>query len=170
LTHYDFDHVGGLAELARRGLSAPVYAADPDASFLEGRRPALTNHKRLLQRLLGPLLEVPDLRVERVGDGERVGPFDAYHTPGHTQGHVAYEHEERSALFVGDLVIERDGRLRASPWLLSEDTTAVAESVVSLADRAPAAEVLATGHGTPLREKGSVTLARLAEEAAGRTP
>ena len=97
------------------------------------------------------------------------GPFDAYRTPGHTPGHVAYEHDERSALFVGDLVLERDGRLRASPWLLSYDTQAVAESIVDLADRAPAAELLAMGHGDPVREGGSVTLARLAAAATRRS-
>jgi glyoxylase-like metal-dependent hydrolase (beta-lactamase superfamily II) len=169
LTHYDLDHVGGLAGLARRGLDAPVYAADPDASQVEGGSPSLASRKGLLQAALRALVEVPDLRVERVEDGDRVGPFDAYRTPGHTPGHVAYEHDDRSALFVGDLVLERDGLLRASPWLLSADTRAVAESVVSLADRAPAAELLAMGHGEPVREKGSVVLARLAEVAARRT-
>ncbi|ESS07138.1 MAG: Zn-dependent hydrolase [uncultured archaeon A07HB70] len=169
LTHYDVDHVGGLAELARRGLDAPVYAADPDAGQVRGDKPSLANRKGLAQRLTGPLVEVPDLRVERVDDGERVGPFDVYHTPGHTAGHVAYEHEGRSSLFVGDLVIARGGRLRVSPWPVSRDTDAVAESVVSLADRAPAAELLAMGHGTPVAERGSVVLARLAAAAARRT-
>ena len=98
---------------------------------------------------------MPDLRVERVDDGERVGPFDVYYTPGHTAGHVAYEHEERSSLFVGDLVIARDGRLRVSPWPVSHDTDAVAASVVSLADRAPAAEVLAVGHGRRSQSAGA---------------
>lgn len=170
LTHYDFDHVGGLAGLERRGLDAPVYAADPDAAWTEGTdSPPFTNHKGLLQRAMGPLLDATSLRVERVADGDRIGPFDAYRTPGHTPGHVAYEHDERSALFIGDLVLERDGRLRASPWLMSYDTRAVAESIVDLADRAPAAELLAMGHGDPIQENGSVTLARLAEEAARRT-
>jgi glyoxylase-like metal-dependent hydrolase (beta-lactamase superfamily II) len=169
LTHYDVDHVGGLAGLERRGLDAPVYAMDPDAGHVEGATaPPLTNHKGLVQRATAPLVEATGLRVERVADGDRVGGFDVYHTPGHTPGHVAYEHDGLSALFVGDLVVEREGRLRASPWLLSYDTAAVAESVVSLADRAPAAELLAMGHGTPVEEKGSVVLARLAEVAARR--
>jgi glyoxylase-like metal-dependent hydrolase (beta-lactamase superfamily II) len=170
LTHYDLDHVGGLASLERRGLDAPVYAADPDATWVEGEgRPPPTTHKGLLQQAMGLLLDPTSLPVERVADCDRVGPFDAYRTPGHTPGHVAYEHDERSALFVGDLVLEREGRLRASPWLLSYDTRAVAESIVDLADRAPAAELLAMGHGDPVEEKGSVVLARLAEEAARRT-
>ena len=169
LTHYDVDHVGGLAALARRGLDAPVYAADPDAGHVEGSTPPAFDRKGLVQRLTGPLVEVPDLRVERVDDGERVGPFDAYHTPGHTPGHVAYEHEERSSLFVGDLVVALGGRLRASPWPVSSDADAVLSSIVSLADRAPAAELLAMGHGTPVTERGSVVLARLAAAAARRT-
>jgi glyoxylase-like metal-dependent hydrolase (beta-lactamase superfamily II) len=170
LTHYDVDHVGGLAGLERRGLDAPVHAADPDATWVEGESgPPLTTHKGVVQRAMGVLLDRTSLPVERVADGDRIGGFDVYRTPGHTPGHVAYEHDERSALFVGDLVIERAGRLRASPWLLSDDTRAVAESIVDLADRAPAAELLAMGHGEPVEERGSVNLARLAEEAARRT-
>jgi glyoxylase-like metal-dependent hydrolase (beta-lactamase superfamily II) len=169
LTHYDVDHVGGLAGLERRGLDAPVHAADPDATWVEGEGgPPPTTLKGLLQRATGVFVEPTGLPVERVADGDRIGPFDAYRTPGHTPGHFAYEHDERSALFVGDLVVEREGRLRASPWFLSDDTRAVAESIVDLADRAPAAELLAMGHGDPVDEKGSVNLARLAERAAVR--
>lgn len=170
LTHYDLDHVGALAGLARRGLDAPVFAAEPDAGQVEGDHLGVgSGRKALLQRAAAGLVPVPDLAVERVVDGDRIGPFDAYHTPGHTPGHVAYEHEALSSLFVGDLVVERNGRLRAPPWALNDDARAVAESIVSLADRAPAAELLAMGHGDPIPERGSVTLARLAEVAARRT-
>jgi glyoxylase-like metal-dependent hydrolase (beta-lactamase superfamily II) len=169
LTHYDVDHVGALADLARDGLDAPVVAADPDAGHLAGgTRPPLSNHKGLFQRALAPLVERPDLRVERVDDGEAVGSFDVYRTPGHTPGHVAYVHDGLATGFVGDLVFEREGRLRASPWLLSYDADAVLESIESLADRAPAFEALCMGHGTPVRAEGSVVLARLGAAAARR--
>ncbi|MFB6159665.1 MAG: MBL fold metallo-hydrolase [Haloferacaceae archaeon] len=169
LTHYDLDHVGALADLARRGLDAPVHAADPDAGQLAGRLEApLSNHKGLLQRALAALVERPDLPVERVADGESIDGFDAYHTPGHTPGHVAYVHDDLAAGFVGDLVVEREGRLRASPWYLSYDADAVLASVESLADRAPAFEALCMGHGTPITANGSVVLARLGAAAARR--
>lgn len=161
VTHYDVDHVGALSRLA---LDATVYAADPDASYLAGRdRPPVRSHKGALQRAFAPLLGVPELPIETVADGDRVGSFTVYRTPGHTQGHVAYVSGALSLAFVGDLVMERDGDLTPSPWALSYDTGAVRESIHDLADREPAVEVLGMGHGVPFVREGSVRLARLGQ-------
>ena len=169
LTHYDLDHVGALADLARHGLSASVHAAEPDASHLTGQRsPALSSVKGVSQRLAGLLVDRPALRVERVTDGGTIGGFDAYRTPGHTPGHVAYVHEGLSAAFVGDLAREREGRLAAPQWYLNADGDALVESIQSFADDAPAFEALCPGHGEPISENGSVVLARLGAEAARR--
>lgn len=82
ITHFDVDHVGGLASL---GLDAPIHAMEPDASQLDGSLSApLTNKKGLFQRLAGFVLTLPDAPVRRLDDGERTGGFRAYHTPGHT--------------------------------------------------------------------------------------
>jgi glyoxylase-like metal-dependent hydrolase (beta-lactamase superfamily II) len=161
LTHFDFDHVGGLRGL--HGLDATIYVGQDDAPFLTGHRnPPLGNHKGLLQRVLDPLVKAPNAPVETVCAGDEIGSFTAYHTPGHTPGHVVYVSEECSAAFLGDLVIERDGRLQASPWLMSYDTGRVEESVHELADRALNFEVAGMGHGTPFRQDGSEQLAELA--------
>lgn len=160
VTHYDVDHVGALARL---NLDAPVYVGAEDVPLLSGSgSPPLGSRKGLLHRLVGPFVSPPG-NVQPVADGDEIGSFTVYHTPGHTPGHVAYVSEELSAAFVGDLVTERGGELSASPWYLSYDTGAVHESIHDLADRAPAVEVLAMGHGTPFIRGGSVRLAELGE-------
>lgn len=161
LTHYDYDHVGALATLS--ALDAPVYAHEPDASFLDGSAtPGLWPHKALLQRVTRPFLDHPSLPVERVADGETVGSFTAHHTPGHGPGHLAWVSERLDTAFLGDLVREADGALSPSPWVVSYDTATVADSVRQLADRAPTVSVAGMGHGTPLRTGGTDALRRLA--------
>ncbi|WP_254535415.1 MBL fold metallo-hydrolase [Halomarina litorea] len=161
VTHYDVDHVGALSRLA---LDATVYMGGPDADYLTGRkRPPTRAHKGALQRAFAPLLDAPGLTIETVRDDDRVGSFTVYHTPGHTQGHMAYVSDTLSLAFVGDLVMEKDGDLHPSPWVLSYDTEAVRESIHDLADREPAVEVLGMGHGVPFLRDGSVRLARLGQ-------
>lgn len=160
VTHYDLDHVGALARI---NVTPPVYLGNEDLSLFTGTEsPPLGNRKGLLHRAIGPLVGAPaDIRP--VADGDEIGSFTAYHTPGHTPGHTAYVSEDLSAAFVGDLVIERDGDLCASPWYLSYDAAEVRDSIHDLADRAPAVEVLAMGHGTPFVREGSIRLAELGQ-------
>lgn len=161
VTHYDYDHVGALSKLD--DLDATVYAHDPDASFLTGEAsPELWPHKALLQRVTGVFLSSPSVPVERVSDGDTVGSFTAYHTPGHGPGHVAWVSERVDTAFLGDLVKADDGELFPSPWLVSYDIDTVAESIVTLSERAPSFEIAGIGHGTPLETGGSAELTRLA--------
>jgi len=165
LTHYDFDHVGGLGRLKR--LDATIYVGAPDAPYVTGERsPPLSNHKGLFQRLSRPLLSSPEDPVEPVEDGDTVGSFTVYHTPGHTPGHVCFVSESLSAAFLGDLVRESDGRLEASPWALSYDTDQVRESVRRLARAAPDFDVGAMGHGVPFKRHGSDRIRELADRMA----
>jgi glyoxylase-like metal-dependent hydrolase (beta-lactamase superfamily II) len=95
ITHFDLDRVGTLAHLA---FDDPIYAVEPDASFLDGSRtPPLSNHKGVLQRLTDFWLTRPSTPVQRLNDGDSVAEFDAHHAPSHTPGHTVYLH---SALHV----------------------------------------------------------------------
>ncbi|QLC32819.1 MBL fold metallo-hydrolase [Halarchaeum sp. CBA1220] len=156
VTHYDIDHVGGLRSL---DLDAPVHVGAKDADFLTGRRrPPLSNRKGLFQRVTGLL--APTLTdVAYVADGDEIGSFTAFATPGHTPGHVAYVSRERGVAFLGDLVREADGALEPSPWALSYDTGDVRESIASLVRESPAFDVACVGHGTPLVTGGKKALA-----------
>ncbi|WP_276298908.1 MBL fold metallo-hydrolase [Halorussus lipolyticus] len=161
VTHYDLDHVGALSKL---GLDAPVYAGRADAEVLAGQRnPPATNHKGLLQRVSRPFVSTPDLPIRPVVEGDRIGSFTAYHTPGHSPGHMAYVAESPSVAFLGDLVREENGELSASPWAISYDTDEVAQSIRRLARHAPDFEMAAMGHGTPIMRNGGERLRELAD-------
>lgn len=164
VTHFDYDHVGGLAPLDLDD-GVPVYAAEPDASFLDGsHKPPLGNKKGLFQRALGPFLTLPETRIERVGDEEAVGGFTAYHTPGHTPGHTAFHHPELGLALLGDLVTGNDGALGTLPWMLAYDSRTNRHSVRALADRDISFEMACMGHGDPVVEDGDEALASLAAE------
>jgi glyoxylase-like metal-dependent hydrolase (beta-lactamase superfamily II) len=163
ITHYDVDHVGALAGLVEAS-DATVYMGAADAPFLMGKEkpPGLTR-KGAFQRIAGLLVSRLDHDPELVADGDEIGSFLAYHTPGHTPGHTAFVSDDLDAAFVGDLVFEDEGQLDPSPWYLSYDTNTVRESIHDLADRAPAVDVLAMGHGVPFVRDGSIRLAELGE-------
>lgn len=163
LTHFDLDHAGGLAGLTP-DLDAPVFAHEFDGGVLAGTHSTpLGNHKGLLQRVLGAFVRPSGLEVRSVADGDAVGTFTVYHTPGHTPGHLAFVSEQRDTAVLGDLVKGRGGELATFGWLLSYDPAAARESVQDLADRAPPFEVACVGHGDPLAEGGSDALRALAE-------
>ncbi|WP_336343766.1 MBL fold metallo-hydrolase [Halalkalicoccus ordinarius] len=163
LTHYDYDHVGALASL---GLSAPVYAGEPDATYLVGAaEPPLVNRKGLLQRALGRSLDHPDLYAYPVADGDRIGGFVAHHTPGHTAGHMAYFHEDSGVAFLGDCVRSKGGTLHPMPSVLCADAEENARSIRKLEERLPTFDVAAPGHGDPITADVSGVLTRLAAES-----
>lgn len=161
LTHFDVDHVGALADL---DLDATVHVADPDGQFLTGAaQPPLTNHKGLFQRAVGFFLDRPDLSVDLVEGGDEIGPFEVVATPGHTPGHVSYVHEAFDVAFAGDVVREIDGELTPTSWVMCYDLRENKRSVGRLADRALRLDVVAPGHGDPLRGEAGDALRRLAD-------
>jgi glyoxylase-like metal-dependent hydrolase (beta-lactamase superfamily II) len=171
VTHFDLDHVGALSKL---GIDAPVYVGRADAEVLAGQTdPDWRSRKGLLQRAMKPFVSAPGLPIRPVEDGDEIGSFTAYHTPGHSPGHVAYvaagdegsevaSRDSPSVAFLGDLVRESGGRLEPSPWALSYDTDEVDRSIRRLADSAPDFEIAAMGHGTPIMRNGGERLRELA--------
>jgi glyoxylase-like metal-dependent hydrolase (beta-lactamase superfamily II) len=152
LTHYDADHVGTLGGLTPE-LDAPIYIHEQDAPFVAGQRlPPWTarNGIETLQRLYYSRLELPDLPVERIQDGDTVDAFRAYHTPGHTPGHTAYVHETSGTVFLGDLAWERGGTLRPSGRITSYDRSQVEASIRTLVDQLPEITHICPGHGRTL--------------------
>ncbi|AFK18753.1 MBL fold metallo-hydrolase [Haloferax mediterranei ATCC 33500] len=163
VTHYDLDHVGTLAALGLRS-DVPIHIAEPDASYVTGQsKPPIRSHKGLLQRLFSPLLERPTNPVEVVNDGDELGGFVAYRTPGHTPGHTAYVHEQHGVAFVGDMARESDGKLAPTPWVMTANRAENRRSIREFADRCPAVDVIATGHGDPILQYGYGALKRLAD-------
>ena len=163
LTHYDLDHVGGLSRLAA-DLDAPVFVGEDDLALIEGEvLPSMRNHKGLFHRGLRRVFSLPaSLSFRPVADGDQIGEFIAFHTPGHNLGHTVYLHEGLGAAMLGDLVWEDGGAFTIPVWLDSYDMWELRESVERLADRIPSFEVACVGHGTPLRTGGYDALCELA--------
>lgn len=163
LTHYDLDHTGGLSSVTADS-TASVYLGTADARLAAGETdPNAFHHKGLFHRLARRLAPLPaGITVEHVSDGDRIGQFTAFHTPGHNPGHTVYVHDAGVA-FLGDLVWEEAGELTPPFWLDSYDMRQVRESIRQFADRAPAFELACMGHGSPLTADGSAALQRLAD-------
>jgi glyoxylase-like metal-dependent hydrolase (beta-lactamase superfamily II) len=160
LTHYDYDHVGALSSL---GLSAPVYTGEPDATYVTGaEKPPLTNKKGLIQRLAGRFLDYPDLTSLPVTDGEEIGGFRAYYTPGHTAGHMVYFHPEFDIAFLGDCVRETESTLQPMSKWLCADSKRNHESIKELSERTPTFDYGAPGHGEVITAGASAVLRRVA--------
>jgi glyoxylase-like metal-dependent hydrolase (beta-lactamase superfamily II) len=163
VTHYDLDHVGGLNRLVPE-FDGPVGVGGVDLDLLAGRwDPQLLHHKGLFHRVVRRLFPLPDLPLEPLSDGQQVGGFTAYHTPGHNPGHTVFHHEAVGACFLGDLVwADDDGGLTIPFWADSYDMAQLRDSVRELAGRVPAFEVAAMGHGDPIRTGGDDALRALA--------
>ena len=168
LTHFDLDHVGGLSRLAP-DLDAPVYAGELDARLAAGEwHPPWSSPKGVFHRLLRRAFSIPaSFSVEQVTDGDRIGGFTAYHTPGHNPGHTAYVHESLGIGLLGDLAWTGDGDGFVTPfWWDSYDLDALRDSAREFARRAPGFSVAASGHGRPIEPGGDRAFRRFAETLA----
>lgn len=76
ITHWHGDHVNGIPDLLRICPQATIYKHDPG----DGQR------------------DIADGQVFKV-DGATLTSF---HTPGHTEDHMAFVLEEEDAIFTGD--------------------------------------------------------------------
>jgi glyoxylase-like metal-dependent hydrolase (beta-lactamase superfamily II) len=134
LTHRHDDHVGGLAELRRRS-GARVVAHTLDVPAITGAAPArLTPLQRITGVFLGRAEPAPVDEVLTADGPATVPGFRAFHTPGHTAGHVSYLLDrEGGVLFTGDAAAGGRRRLGRTPRAMTDDMAAARTSVAKLA-------------------------------------
>jgi glyoxylase-like metal-dependent hydrolase (beta-lactamase superfamily II)/8-oxo-dGTP pyrophosphatase MutT (NUDIX family) len=123
LTHHHVDHVGGVATLQRD-------------YHLEVRM-----HPATAARLgWAPGSYLP------LADGDLLhGTWRVLHTPGHTRGHVSFQHERTGALLAGDMVSTLSTIVIDPP---EGDMQVYLRSLERLRDRGP--KTLFPAHGSPM--------------------
>jgi glyoxylase-like metal-dependent hydrolase (beta-lactamase superfamily II) len=161
LTHGHSDHTGGIAKFPR----AQVMALAAEVDVVEGR----SSGGAPILRFKSP--KPTGIRLSRtLQDGEvvQLGSFQVrvFAVPGHTPGSAAYAIGE--SLFLGDSANQdKQGRLKAAPWVFSDSTAQNRKSLVELARRLTgdsSIKTLVFAHSAPLH-RGTAPLV----EFAGRT-
>jgi glyoxylase-like metal-dependent hydrolase (beta-lactamase superfamily II) len=94
-----------------------------------------------------------------VSSGDRVGPLEVLHAPGHSPGHLAAYWPERQALFAGDSLATWPTLAPGWPTFNLNERQHRA-TVRRLADFVPA--VVGVGHGEPIRADAAEQVHRLA--------
>ena len=167
VTHADYDHIGGLAELKHR-TGAEVVAHRLEAPVIEGRDVGRQAGSGLMGRLLSisltvghRLWPVAPVRVDRaVEDGaELPGGIRLVHTPGHSPGHLVVYLPDRRALIAGDL-LNHYRKLGTVPKHLLPDPAALPASLQRVAELD--FDVLVFSHGSPIRSGAAAQVRALA--------
>lgn len=161
LTHGHRSHLGGARALKEQS-GATVHAHEWEADIVAGERkaqPVSLVPKRPLQAyfplqvgLALGLGKHPPCPVDHhVGDGDRIGPLEVFHAPGHSPGHLSFYWSERRALFAGDAIATWP-ELSAGWPAFNLNPRQHRESVRRMAELD--SEIVAVGHGEPIRTGG----------------
>lgn len=170
LTHGHRAHMGGLAKLKELS-GAPIYAHAWEADIISGDRPqqgvSLKPMKGIqawpilfFGTLLSPLAQHVPAQVDHlIDEGDKIGPVQVLHTPGHTPGHLAFYLPAQRALFTGDAFVTWP--LICPGWpnaMLNQKQTW--ETLRRLADMD--VQAIGVGHGNPITQDGGQVMRELA--------
>jgi glyoxylase-like metal-dependent hydrolase (beta-lactamase superfamily II) len=169
LTHWHLDHVGSVAELRRRS-GARIVAHSVDAPVISGaENPSANRFMRIVAAVMPAPERVP-VDETLTGDGPLSVPdFMAFHTPGHTRGHMSFLLDRgNGVLFAGDAASGgRNGRPRRSPRIITEDREAESASVARLAELTFEAAVF--GHGKSISRDAASRFREFAARLAAQS-
>ena len=138
ITHCHFDHVGAVAEMARR-TGAPVYCPEGEVFILEN----INDYVRFPG--FGPFESYTPEHTVKHGDKLSLAGFeiDVIGTPGHSPDHVTYSIAAEQAIFSGDVLFQGSvGRTD----LPGGDWGTLLESIRGLVETLPEDTTVYPGH------------------------
>lgn len=110
LTHHDVDHIGN-AKILQEVTGAKLWATKEDTPFILGEK-----NRPGIKRIVQTIVKVEKPKVDLFfADQQDLLSIKVISTPGHTPGHVCFLYN--NVLFVGDLIANRDGKLKSLPKL-----------------------------------------------------
>lgn len=141
ITHHDMDHIGNLFVLQQL-TGAKVWASQEDIPYIRGE---LDRHsfKKYLKYLFRT--KIPE-NISPYLPGETINGVEVIPTPGHTPGHVCLLY--KGMLFAGDLLENKDGKLRPYPPAWNWNNELMLESIKKVAGM-PIQQVC-PAHGLPV--------------------
>jgi glyoxylase-like metal-dependent hydrolase (beta-lactamase superfamily II) len=139
ITHCHFDHVGAVAEMARR-TGAPVYCPEGEVFMLED-----------INSFAFPGLNFESYTPEHtVKDGDKLQlagfAIDVLGTPGHSPDHVTYSIPAETAIFSGDVLFQGSIGRTDLPGC---DHEKLMESIARLLETLPDETGVLPGHMDP---------------------
>ncbi len=167
LTHGHRSHLGGLAALKKLS-GAKIWSHEWEADIIAGDRqaqPVSLIPKRPLKAYplqfglaLGLMPHAPCDVDAFLRTGDRVGPLEVMHAPGHSPGHLAFYWKERSVLFAGDALATWPYFSLGWPGL-NLNPKQCTKTLQALKDIDAA--IIAVGHGEPAIGEEAEMLRRL---------
>ncbi|AFK21774.1 MBL fold metallo-hydrolase [Pyrococcus sp. ST04] len=145
LTHYHFDHTGSLRCLKEKFPEAKVVAHEEDSPSIEANT--------------GVKVDV------KVKGGEVIEGVRIFHMPGHTRGSICILDEDSKSLFVGDLLMEKGGKLEEIPRQYSLDPEMNRQRIKELLNID--FENLYPAHGNPVIGKAKERVKELVKRLGG---
>jgi glyoxylase-like metal-dependent hydrolase (beta-lactamase superfamily II) len=147
LTHWHPDHMGSATDLRQRS-GARTVAHAIDAPVITGAAPLpLSPLQRTLARMVTGNPDRTPVDEVLSADGPLSVPgFSAFHTPGHTAGHVSFLLDRAGGvLFAGDAAAGAGTKVRHTAKAMTADAAAARASVAKLASLS--FDVAVFGHG-----------------------
>jgi len=168
LTHGHFDHVGSLERLAEY-WNVPVFAHPLEMPYLLGKKDYPLADSTVDEGLVAKMS--PHFPHSAINLGFRLAPLPDdgtvpgmdgwhwFHTPGHTEGHVAFFRESDRTLIAGDAftttkqesllsVLTHKEQIKGPPAYLTPDWDMAKNSIAQLIGLKP--ELAIPSHGLPM--------------------